>query len=117
MDVTVSREDYRVVQTHAEIDLSNVATLRAALDEAVKDCPQGFVIDLSGSRYIDSSGIAAIVAAYRRVHSQGGGLALVAPDHYLRRILAIINLHTLPSFFICDTVDEAHKALAVPDKA
>lgn len=111
MKVAAAERNGKVIRTQGEIDLSNVSSLRAALDEALAASPEGFAVDLSASRYIDSSGIAALVYAYKHLHARGGRLALVVTDHFLMRILSITNLHVLPGLFICETLDDALRVI------
>lgn len=111
MDVTVTNDGCRVIQTKDEIDLHTVGGFRAALEQAVKESPKGFVVDLSGSGFIDSSGLAAVVAAYRSLHAGGGKLALVSSGPYLKRLLDMISLTGLPGLYLEDSLEAAKAKL------
>ncbi len=103
--------EYPVVSTNADLDLHTVSSLRSDLDDALRGSPQGLVLDLSRSGFIDSTGLATIVSAYRRLRSTGGRLALVAPTVAVRRVLSLLDLQSLPDLFICEDLAAAQRAL------
>lgn len=112
MDVWVVSNAQRVVGASGEIDLSNVDRLRAALDDAVRESPGGFVIDLSGAAYIDSAGLQVILNAYRQVHACGGKIAAVLVDGSVRDIMNIISIERFPGFIVRETIEAAEGALS-----
>ncbi len=63
MEVQLVSGDPTVVHVSGEIDFSNVGRLRNVVDEALRRSQRGFVLDLSQTSYVDSAGVAAIVAA------------------------------------------------------
>lgn len=112
MEVKVFQGVRRIIHVNGEIDLSNVAALRVALDSAVQETPEGFIVDLSDAQYIDSAGIAAIMAAYQYICPDGGKLALVTPGGNIRNILALIHPEKLPCLCLCDDVASAEQMLS-----
>jgi anti-sigma B factor antagonist len=112
VEVKVVQNKFRVVQADGEIDLSNSDKLDAALQEAVRDCPKGFIIDLSDADYLDSAGIQVILTAYRRILDAGGRVAIVIKHPNVIDIFEVINADRFPSFFVRHSVEEAEEALS-----
>lgn len=109
MEVRVVWDARIIVRVSGEVDLSNVGDLRAALDSSVKESPEGFVVDLTEVGYIDSAGVAAIMAAYQGLRPGGGRLVLVVTNENIREILALIHSEKLPGLFICDDIPAAEQ--------
>jgi len=80
----------RVIVLHGEIDMANAAELRTAIAEA--DWMDGgpVDVDLSDLRFIDSSGISALLLATER----GSSLILRGPTPPVRRVFEVLNLDT-----------------------
>lgn len=92
-----------VVTTPVEIDITSVDGLRAALAAAAARGPGTFVVDMSVTRFCDSSGLHALVAAHRRAQAEGGEVLLVVPDTAVLRVLAITGVDQLiPNFASLD---------------
>ncbi len=68
-----------------------------------------FVIDLSEVEYCDSSGLSAVLLAFRILQSNGGEIRIANPSKNVKTLIEISQLdRVLPIF---DTVDEAIKDL------
>jgi len=79
-----------------EVDANAAPTLTEALlaDRIDIDGPN-LVIDLAGVDFIDSSGLAVLIATRRRVDDLGGELMLRRPSRTVRRLLEITHLDEL----------------------
>jgi anti-anti-sigma factor len=53
------------------------------------------VLELSGVRYVSSSGISAFIVLHRRLRAGGGILVLASPSEALAEMLLTLNLGTL----------------------
>jgi anti-anti-sigma factor len=93
-----------VVAPAGEFDISTVDILRAACLEALDDADR-LVIDLSGTEFLDSLALGAIVGAGRRAREAGGWVRLVAPQPVVRKALRITEIDTVLGLY--DTVDQA----------
>jgi anti-sigma B factor antagonist len=80
-----------VVSAPEEIDISNAAEFRSALQSAVASHPM-IVADLSSTEYCDSSGLNVLVRAFRRAQERGGELRLVASTNAVLRILNVTGV-------------------------
>src|SRR6266567_1289132 len=82
-----------VVEAPEEIDICNAEQLRIALLEAASRGHATIVVDMTRTRFCDSSGFSVLVAAHQRALAEGGGLRLVIPDgSRVLRIFTVIGL-------------------------
>ena len=82
-----------VVSAPAEIDIANAEQLRTVLLEAGRRGNARVVVDMTRTRYCDSAGFSALVAAHKWALAEGGGLRLVIPaDSRVLRIFTVIGL-------------------------
>lgn len=96
-------EEVDVLEAQGELDLSTTAQLKAPLLERIEGGLR-VVLDLSRVSFIDSSGIAVVVQAYRGTtetgNGDGPGLNLViAPGSQVARVFELAALdRTMPVF-------------------
>jgi anti-sigma B factor antagonist len=81
-----------VVAAPEEIDVTNAPAVRSALQEAAAGGHERLVLDMTRTRFCDSSGIHTLLAVHRRAQSEGGELRLVIPDLAAVRIFAITGV-------------------------
>jgi anti-sigma B factor antagonist len=94
-----------VVAAPEEIDITNVPELRSTLLEAAADGPATLVADLTRTRFCDSSGLHALLAAQKHAQADGGELVLVIPSAVVLRIFAVTGIdRMIPNF---TSLDEA----------
>ncbi len=70
-----SREDEGDATTlyiRGELDALSAGELRPLLDQLVEQERKDVLVDLSGLRLVDSSGVGALVSLYKRVRASGG---------------------------------------------
>ena len=70
------RGDQTVLSIEGALDAVSAPDLRPTLDTLVNENRQQIIIDLSMLRLIDSSGVGAIVALYKRIHAKGGKVSV-----------------------------------------
>ncbi len=83
-----------VVAVRGEIDLSTDQRLWRAIDEA-SSRSRRLVIDLSETTFIDSSGLAVLVRAYRHLGQKREAVVFRAPSPTARKVLGISGLDRL----------------------
>jgi anti-sigma B factor antagonist len=94
-----------VVATPDEIDVTNADELRAVLLDAAAHGTGPLVVDMSRTRFCDSSGMRALVLAHQRAQAEGSDLLLVAPAAPVLRVLALLGIdRIIPNF---RSLDEA----------
>jgi anti-sigma B factor antagonist len=93
-----------VVEASEEIDICNAEQLRMVLLEACSGGRATVVVDMTRTRYCDSSGFSVLVGVHKRALAEGGGLRLVIPDgSRVARIFTVIGLgRFIPRFASLD---------------
>jgi anti-sigma B factor antagonist len=78
-----------VLTVSGEIDTLTAPPFTAAADELVASEGEALVIDLSGVRFLASSGLAVLISAAHRAEERGLRLQLVVSSRAVRRPLEI----------------------------
>lgn len=92
MSIEVQRLDgATVVRLQGEIDLDRSPQVRRSLLAAVHDVPV-VIVDLAAVGYIDSSGVACLVEAYRLAQDRGVEFVLRDPSPAVRKVLRMARL-------------------------
>ena len=104
-------EPFTLVELSGEADVTNSDQLRDLLDAEVAKEPGHLIIDLSGLRFMDSSGLHALLRANRGLDRQGGVLSLVAPQEAVARMLRLTAADRLIPVYA--TVEEATASLGL----
>lgn len=93
-----------VVSAPAEIDISNAEQLRIMLLDAGSRRHATVVLDMTRTRFCDSSGFSVLIGAHKRALADGGGLRLVIPaNSQVLRIFTMIGLgRFIPRFASLD---------------
>jgi anti-sigma B factor antagonist len=81
-----------VVALVGELDLDTAPELTRVLDPLLDDGPQEVIVECSGLGFIDSSGIADIVAAHKRLQSRGAHLTIRSLQPQALKIFAAVGL-------------------------
>jgi anti-anti-sigma factor len=76
----MSMPEPTIITPVGELDLATVDEFRAALADGEHASTERLLVDLSQVRFIDSTGLAAVIAAHDRLRRQRRTLALVVPD-------------------------------------
>lgn len=105
------RPGCREIQVEGELDLAVADQLRDLLEQAVAES-HSVMLRLDTCQFIDSTGIAVIVQAYKRMAEDGRRLAICAPSNQVMRVLSITGLSE--NGLVFESVDEA---LLAPQQA
>ena len=81
-----------VVTVAGVLDIATTPTLRARLDEALAEPLDALTVDLTDVTFIDSTALAALVHANRRLRQGNELLVLLGPGSYARVILEATGL-------------------------
>jgi anti-sigma B factor antagonist len=79
-----------IVKLTGEVDMSNVDSVRAAVDLAIAHDPERIVFDVGDLEFIDSSGLAMLLA----VAEQISVVELHRPRPLIRRVIELTGLST-----------------------
>jgi anti-sigma B factor antagonist len=86
------REDCELLEVEGELDIATAPRMLAALNEAFSDLSLPLVVDLSKVSFIDSTGLALLMNAHRRVLRRGQGFAILCPQGPISRMFEIADM-------------------------
>jgi anti-sigma B factor antagonist len=92
---TETVDGIRVFAVYGELDLENSPQLRNSLQSAIEDGTNGVLVDLTDCEFIDSTGLAVLVAAWRAIEEGNRArksLVLCCPDEQVGRLLKLTGL-------------------------
>jgi len=81
-----------VVALVGEADVFTVPPAKAAMMALLGEGVKHLIVDLSGTEYLDSTALGALVGILRRVRAEGGSVQLVNPPPHVRRLFEITRL-------------------------
>jgi anti-anti-sigma factor len=84
-----------VITVIGELDASNSACLSECLHDQIGDGVAEMVVDIEHLTYLDSSGLAVLLKAQKRMAAAGGSLSLFAPMPNVERLLEVTGLVSL----------------------
>lgn len=93
MNLTVTQETaYAVIRPEGRLTSTSVPQLRKAVDELVGGGSARIVVDLSGTEFVDSSGLGALIGGLKAARLAGGDLRIAATTEAVRKVLKLTNL-------------------------
>jgi anti-sigma B factor antagonist len=95
LSIVVEECDESVVFTVAgEIDLVTSTRLKRALDDVLQGSPPPARVtaDLAGVGFMDTSGVAVLLAARRRAHELGSRLVVTSTSPFLARLFEMTGI-------------------------
>lgn len=108
-DINMMRDDRcSLVRVKGDIDVVSRTRFEETLYEVV-DSGEPLVIDMREVTFCDSTGLNAIVSAYRRAGERGTAVALVALPPRVQRVFRITGIDKFVPIY--DTLREAVSAL------
>jgi anti-sigma B factor antagonist len=91
--------DLSVIEVVGELDVYSAPQLRDVLLEATSRPAPLVIVDLSGLRFMDSSGLGVLVAGWKRARDRGGRLGVAALPTRVARVFRTTGLdRALPVF-------------------
>ena len=98
------------VAIDGEVDVAAVPGLERALEAAIETTAGGFVVDLSGVEFMDSSGLLAMLNARGLLAREERALAVVCPVGPVRQLIEVAGVADL--LVVCDSREDAEAALS-----
>ena len=98
-------DGYELLAVEGELDIATAPRMLAAFNEAFADLERPLVVDLSSVGFMDSTGLALLMNAYRRVKRRGQGFAIVCPRGPIARVFEIADM--VDSLNVCPDRDSA----------
>jgi anti-sigma B factor antagonist len=95
-----SQDGVELLLVEGEVDIATAPRLIGILNQAVQDAFNALVVDLSDVGFMDSTGLALLINAHRRLTRRSKGFAVVCPAGPLRRVFEMTDmvetLHVCP---------------------
>jgi len=105
-----SAKDVFLAELSGSIDASTVNKFRADLEKARKQGIKKLVLDVSGIKYVNSTGLGILVKYADAFRSAGGGLILLKVPPKMKIVIEMLGLHEF--FDMYSTPREALKRLS-----
>jgi anti-sigma B factor antagonist len=105
-----SRDGIELVQVAGEVDIATAARLISVLNASVADAVRSVVVDLSDVGFMDSTGLALLINAHRRLALRRKGFAVVCPPGPLQRVFEIMDM--IDTLHVCPDRESAARAAA-----
>jgi anti-anti-sigma factor len=95
-EIVLDRRDGSVVaRLSGEVDMSNASYVRDQLLASMPNEAIALVLDITGTRYLDSAAIEVLFEVSRRLARRRQELRLVMPpESPLRRVIELTEVHT-----------------------
>jgi anti-sigma B factor antagonist len=104
----LSNDGVELVLVEGEVDLASAARLISVLNSSVADAIKSVVVDLTRVGFMDSTGLALLINAHRRLSLRRKGFAVVCPPGPLRRVFEITDM--IDTLHVCPDQESAAKA-------
>ncbi|WP_176738417.1 STAS domain-containing protein [Micromonospora pallida] len=95
MSIDDSDSTAPLVTVAGDLDFTTATPLRTALDHLLTSQPSTIVLDFGGLLFIDSTGLAVIVHAWREGHQNSTVIRLRSTPRFLETILDITGVNGL----------------------
>lgn len=105
-------EDVPGVSARGEVDAATAPALQEAIDGAVASSVGAFVIDLTPTTFLDSSGIVVLLHTGAVLGREDRSLVVICPQGAVREVLALCGLCDRLALF--ETAADAAAALVRP---
>lgn len=86
------------IRVHGEVDSSNVTQLKEAFDQIFAKGVFNVVLNMEKTRYVSSSGVGCIVAAYTTAVHSGGRIVFASAPLQVVEIFRVIGLGQILKF-------------------
>jgi anti-sigma B factor antagonist len=83
---------YDVLAPQGEIDLASYTHLRDRIGDLIAAGRSNVVVDLSGTAFLDSTALGALIGGRRRAYATGGSFAIICDSPQLLKLFAVTKL-------------------------
>ncbi len=89
---TQHRDGVAVLTCSGRLNMVAAPRLRAELRSVVEAGTSRLVVDLTGTAFIDSSGLGALIGGLKEARQAGGDLRIAGPGQQVLTVLRLTNL-------------------------
>jgi anti-sigma B factor antagonist len=104
-----NKGDLTVIEVVGELDVATATELSEYLRGVMKKFPKKLVLDLSGVRFMASSGLAMLISTLKRSKESRISFGICGLTPVVRQTIEVTTLHEVLPIF--DDVDDADQAL------
>ncbi len=109
------RKPTPVLRLPSEVTNDSITAVEAQARALLGDHGTRLVVDLADTDFLGSAGLGLLVKVGKRLHDQGGGIALARPKPVVAKLLRAVGLGSvLPSFPKVETALAHVEPPAVP---
>ena len=105
-----SSDGIELVLVEGEVDIATAARLISVLNSSVAEAIKSVIVDLTHVGFMDSTGLALLINANRRLSLRRKGFAVVCPPGSLRRVFEITDM--METLHVCPDRETAQRASA-----
>jgi anti-sigma B factor antagonist len=98
-----------VIVCPKRLDVNNSAQLKDLLNELITRSRYNIILDLEKTKYMDSSGLGAIVSRIADLRANGGDVCIAAARNNAAGLFRLTHLDKILHLY--DTVSDARKSL------
>lgn len=91
--------EHDVLAPLGELDISSYAQLRDAISSLIEGGRRHLVVDLSGTAFLDSTALGALIGGRRRAYAAGGSFVIICGNAALLRLFEVTGLDLVFTLF------------------
>ena len=105
LNILEQGEIVKIVVQEERMDAHNSGDLKEQMLQLFDDGKCNLIIDLTAVRFVDSSGLGALVSGFKNASARDGSLKLCCLQPQVRSMFELTRLHRVFEIFV--SVDEA----------
>lgn len=82
------------IEVEGEVDLATVDELQAAIDDVFNGDSKNLVVDLTGTSFMDSTGLKTLVMSNRRFDGEGRSFAIAVSGGPVSRLIDLSGVNS-----------------------
>jgi anti-sigma B factor antagonist len=103
-----SEDGVELVLVEGEVDIASASRLISVLNSSVAEAIKSVVVDLTRVGFMDSTGLALLINANRRLSLRRKGFAVVCPPGHLLKVFEITDM--IETLHVCPDQESAARA-------
>jgi anti-anti-sigma factor len=103
-----SQDGVEMVLVEGEVDIASASRLISVLNSSVAEALKSVIVDLTQVGFMDSTGLALLINANRRLMLRRKGFAVICPPGPLRRVFEITDM--VDTLHVCPDQESAARA-------
>lgn len=112
MELEISHKpegEHDILAPQGELDVASYTHLRGRISDLIDTGRANLVVDLSGTTFLDSTALGALIGGRRRAYAAGGSFTIVCDNPQLVRLFEITKLDLV--FNVLPSLDDWRKSV------